>query len=265
MKLSIPQTPLSLLKMSFKTFLESRFQLIGRLSFYVMTVLIFSQLWMAVLSLNAEGSSYRMQDMVRYIAVTESAVLSEPYVFNKIEGDIRSGDISYFLARSLSYLSLRFYEGMGIFLINFPFFILAGVVTATLLTGEIDFLSEFFLLSLFISVISCALSILIQIVIGLCAFWLEDISSVGIIYRKLMYLLGGLLLPLSMYPSIIQTLAYLTPFPWMIYHRSSLIYSHNFDDALLTCLMLCFWSGGAFIVLNLLFTKCLNKISINGG
>ncbi len=265
MKRLFSLTSFALMRLSFNSFFAARFQLLGRLFFYLLTVLIFSQLWTAALSINSDISYLSIGDMIWYITLTESAILSEPYLYSKIEADIKSGDIAYFLLRPLPYLTLRFSEALGTFLINFPFFLIVGIIMATFLSGKMMAFSGFFVLSLLFCVVSCVLSLLIQMIIGLCAFWLEDVSSIGLIYRKLLYLLGGLLLPLSMYPTVLQKLAYATPFPWMIYHRAALIYTHNLEEAFTTCCMLGVWILFACLILKVAFSICLKRIAVNGG
>jgi ABC-2 type transport system permease protein len=49
--------------------------------------------------------------------------------------------------------------------------------------------------------------------IGLLAFWLHDVAPVYWVWQKLMFVLGGLLLPLELYPAFIQRVAAFTPFP----------------------------------------------------
>src|SRR5262245_37319895 len=52
--------------------------------------------------------------------------------------------------------------------------------------------------------------------IGLLAFWLEDVSPVYWVWQKLLFMLGGLMLPLELYPHVVQRAALFTPFPAML-------------------------------------------------
>ena len=38
------------------------------------------------------------------------------------------------------------------------------------------------------------------LLVGLCAFWLESTQGIALIYSRLMMLLGGLIVPLDVYP-----------------------------------------------------------------
>ena len=45
----------------------------------------------------------------------------------------------------------------------------------------------------------------------LLAFWLQDVAPVYWVWQKLMFVLGGLMLPLELYPAFIQRAAAFTP------------------------------------------------------
>src|SRR6185503_5609466 len=59
--------------------------------------------------------------------------------------------------------------------------------------------------------------------IGLCAFWLQDCSPIYWVWQKLAFLLGGLLLPLDIYPRWLRRLAEASPFSALLYGPASLV------------------------------------------
>ncbi|MBW8308166.1 MAG: hypothetical protein K0M45_00740 [Candidatus Paracaedibacteraceae bacterium] len=256
---------LSIISISFKEFLRNISLINGRLFFFTITIVLFYELWSAAYGVDGHKDNINISNMVWYIAMTECGVLSEPYLYSKIEKDIKSGAISYYLLRPISYISLRFYEGLGVFLINLPFFWLSGIIIASFLSYAPFQFSGYFFISYLLCIMSAILSLLIQLLIGLSAFWLGDVFGLALIYRKLLYVLGGLLLPLDIYPEIISKIAYFTPFPWMLYHRAKIIYTHSFEDAIKTFAMLLSWSLMCSIALYFFFKKCNRRIEINGG
>lgn len=48
--------------------------------------------------------------------------------------------------------------------------------------------------------------------IGLAAFLVEETNSFELIYQKAVFILGGMLLPLDMFPEWLQRIARLLPF-----------------------------------------------------
>jgi ABC-2 type transport system permease protein len=53
--------------------------------------------------------------------------------------------------------------------------------------------------------------------VGLCAFWLESISGLALIYTRATMLLGGVMLPMEIYPESLQPILRRLPFASMIY------------------------------------------------
>lgn len=68
-------------------------------------------------------------------------------------------------------------------------------------------------------VLSLALAYLICFILKLClgcsGFWLTDVGSVALLYEVLVYLFGGILIPLDLLPEIVQTIARLLPFQYI--------------------------------------------------
>jgi ABC-2 type transport system permease protein len=53
--------------------------------------------------------------------------------------------------------------------------------------------------------------------VGLCAFWLESTAGLALIYTRSVMLLGGMLLPIGIYPEVLQSTLRILPFASMIY------------------------------------------------
>lgn len=245
--------------------LKSRFQLLGRLFFYGLTILIFSQLWELVAHMKNIPFSIHPADMIWYIAVTEWGVLSEPYIHSRLENDIKTGDIAYFLLQPISYIAMRFYEGFGIYVVNLFIFGIFGMGIATFLSGSVAPVSFYLIPALILCILSGILSFFLQLIIGLSTFWFGEISGLALLYRKLTYLLGGLLFPLTIYPGWMQKLAYLTPFPWMICHRAEIIYTQNIKAVMDVFIMLSVWLLIMYCIVQILFRICLKRLAIHGG
>ena len=61
-------------------------------------------------------------------------------------------------------------------------------------------------------IVAGVVSVFFHAAIGCAAFWLQDASPVYWIWQKFNFVLGGLILPLSLYPEWLQKVAYLSPF-----------------------------------------------------
>src|SRR3989344_699666 len=72
------------------------------------------------------------------------------------------------------------------------------------------------------------------IVVGFVAFWLEETSAIFWIYQKSIFILGGMLLPLDIYPDWIKGWIINLPFAYMVYKPAKLMIQFNFNDFLIT-------------------------------
>src|SRR5690606_25009617 len=61
----------------------------------------------------------------------------------------------------------------------------------------------------------------VQIAVGVSTAWLGTARPLFFIVQKLMFVLGGLVLPLEAYPRALAAVAWLTPFPAMLYAPAS--------------------------------------------
>ena len=80
-----------------------------------------------------------------------------------------------------------------------------------------------------------------------------------------MFALGGLMLPLSVYPGLLQKIASYTPFPAILGDRSALVLGFTVADALSVVVSLLLWGGAAALVFIFLYRKGLRILNVEGG
>jgi ABC-2 type transport system permease protein len=101
--------------------------------------------------------------------------------------------------------------------------------------------------------------------IGLGAFWLEDTSGLMLIYSRLGMILGGMLIPLELFPESIQPVLKVLPFSSIVYGPAHLFV--HADLAELGFLLL--RQGSAILVLAaaviLIYRNALSRVYANGG
>src|SRR2546425_407288 len=54
-------------------------------------------------------------------------------------------------------------------------------------------------------------------IVGLCAFWLESTIGLALLYSRLTMLLGGMLMPLEVFPQRVQPVLRWLPFATVVY------------------------------------------------
>jgi ABC-2 type transport system permease protein len=109
------------------------------------------------------------------------------------------------------------------------------------------------------------LNFCITCLIGLSAFLVEDVSSFMLIYQKLVFILGGFLIPLSFYPPWLQAIAKALPFAAMIYGPSQLFVAPSLQLFENVLLMQSIWIVILGSVLVISFRRGVTYLTVNGG
>lgn len=241
---------------------SGRSEAIGRAVFLGALLVIFSQLWRHV---PLEGSGTDAKTLLWYLAVTEWVLLSVPPVHTDLERDLRSGDIAYMLPRPVSYLGFRVAESLGIVAVRLA---ILGVVAAGLafvLAGGLPAHPEGLLGAAALGVLATALGVVAGAAIGSTATWVVDVSPVYWIWQKAAFVLGGLVLPLHLYPGWLQALAKWTPFSAYLNGPARSLFSPAADAVLATGLVLVGWIAVFGLLATWLHRRSLRILDVNGG
>ncbi len=79
--------------------------------------------------------------------------------------------------------------------------------------------------------LALAMNFAISAGIGLLAFWFEDTSSFYLIYSRLLMIIGGVLIPLDVFPGVVRRVALALPTNLIIYGPSRLFVGHGASAA----------------------------------
>jgi viologen exporter family transport system permease protein len=194
--------------------LHDRAELGGRVAFVAIILGVFSALWRAAAEAGMPMGLAR-PSLVWYLAATEWILLSGPAVHLEIEGDVRRGDVTYQLLRPYSYLLALWAKGVGMLAARAPLVGGAAFICAAAVTRQVPDVR------VFAEVVPLGLLAMTQIyalyvIVGLTAFWLDDVSPLFWIVQKLLFVLGGLMLPLFLFPAWMQHAGAWTPFPSLL-------------------------------------------------
>src|SRR5262249_17546215 len=143
-----------------------------------------------------------------YIVSNEWILIALPDLFLDMEHDLRSGKLAYLLPRPISYLGAKFAEGFGTLLLNLVVLGAVAFAFAWVWTGSFPFTPLSFLSMILLGILASLVALLFQIAIGLSAFWLQEVGPFYWIWEKMLFVLGGLMIPLTAYPSYIQKIAF---------------------------------------------------------
>ena len=238
-----------------------------RLLFVVIIMVIFSSLWhttFAELGRSRLGG-LSLGQMLWYLAITESILLSCPRDSIRIDEEVRSGQLAYALARPYSYLLFRFAQVWGERLPRFALTFAAAVTLATIFSGEVGVSWSGVLAGLPVLVLALTVDYLLVLAICLLAFWVEDTNSFLFIYDRFLMILGGMLLPLELFPDALEQLARVLPFSMLVYAPARTFVHPNLGGlpALLSRQMVTL--AVALALAGLLFRHAVRRLQANGG
>jgi ABC-2 type transport system permease protein len=196
-----------------------RSELLLRTVSMVLFMSIFIALWHAAYTTTSRETvaGYTLAQMIWYLAMTETVTLSTSRIFFDIAEAVRTGDLAYTLTRPIPYPFFQAANSLGQtaprFVMNLAAAALVGYLGTGTVAGSVPGFAGFLLTAW----LALALDALIAVLIGLTAFWMEDVSPVFLIYQKLIFTVGGLFLPLEVFPPWLARAAAWMPFRFITY------------------------------------------------
>jgi ABC-2 type transport system permease protein len=260
----------ALAALSFRQRLDDRAVLVGRVMFYAMILAIYSRLWRAVLggsgaSALGDGALGRSPaSYVWYLVVTEWIMLAQPSLYLEIEADVRNGDVAYQLSRPLSYVGAKLSAALGELALRWLVLGASGLVLGRLISGAWPS-PEGLVGALLVGTLAGLVMLLAYAAIGLSAFWVHDVTAIFLIWQKLSFVLGGLMLPIGIYPGWLRAIAELTPFSALLYGPGQLVVQGGADDVLRLLLTLAAWGALFLMIVVLLERRARRKVCLHGG
>jgi ABC-2 type transport system permease protein len=239
-------------------------ELLGRALFFPLLLGIFSALWRAVgeagMPLGTTPAT-----LVWYLAVTEWVLLGSPLMHLEIEQEVRRGEIAYHLPRPSSYVLSCFARGLGALAVRSPLLGTVGFACAFAYSGGLPAEPRGLCYALPLGVVAQIVLLAFNLTIGLLAFWLQSVSPVYWIWQKSAFVLGGLMLPLELYPALVQRLARFTPFPSILYGPGRFVLGAPSHHAALLALSLSGWLTAALLLASAVYARALRTLAVNGG
>ncbi|MCU0612826.1 MAG: ABC-2 family transporter protein, partial [Candidatus Eisenbacteria bacterium] len=196
-----------------------RGEMVARALSMGMFMLVFIALWSAAFAGRGVTplAGYSREQVLWYLVMTETIVLSTSRVFLEISEAVKAGDLAYTLVRPMHYAAWQVAHSLGNAWPRFLTNLVAGSVVVLAFTGSVTGSIPGLLGFLVLGSLALVLDAVVAVTIGLSAFWLEDVSPVFWIYQKFLFTLGGMLLPLEFFPGWLQRVAAWLPFQLIAY------------------------------------------------
>lgn len=213
-------------------------------------------------SINGVDYKTTMWSMFIYFCIM---ILNIRRLDSLIMSEVKSGNVEMFLNKPTNYLTLCFYKVLGQGIFSFLFISIIGSVVMALAVGvpnlNLGIFIPTFIITLFLGQI---LALLIYSLIGLMAFFIQDIRPIHWIVDKVVMILGGSYLPISMFPNFMKIIAFVSPFG-AINFASSTVYSTWETEYVVRIILQLVWIIVFGLLLNFVYKKSKEKAMINGG
>jgi ABC-2 type transport system permease protein len=241
--------------------------IVVRSAFMLVALVVFVQLWTTTYqSTNQEViQGFSLRHLVWYLVITEIVALSTPRVAQTIDAEVRSGDIAYMLSRPYSYPLYHLASFWGETLVRLPLNAIVGGLVAFVAVGPPPTDPFAIAAATVLTVGAITLKGMIEILIGLTAFWVEDTQPAEWIYAKFLLTIGGTFLPLDLFPDWLATISRSLPFAAIAYAPARAFIGLDFAAFVPLLLPQLTWLVVAWVGVLAVFSHASRRLVAHGG
>lgn len=255
-------------KIEFLNSLAYIYEFLAGAAFIAIILFVFFNMWSVVYKSSevAVISGFSFVTLMWFFVVSESITFTNSNrLGRRISEEVKSGDIAYLLNKPYNFLFYNYAHHIGSALLSVFLTFILGAILFAFLAGLPSISAATVPLVLLTVMLSITIDFLIYFSIGIAAFWFEDISAFLWMQQKLVFILGGMLLPLEFFPRFLQDIAINLPFAYIAYAPAKLFVSFTSEFFIQTVLMQLFWIGFFAALATALYKIGSKKVSINGG
>lgn len=257
---------LAAFSISVKERLSYRADVLAMAGFLVVLVLIFSRLWIAVGEGGGGVGRYRTSSLVLYLVIAELVILAPANAHQRVAAEVKSGDLAVHLLRPVGYVWWELAREAGTAAVRLVALAATGAPAALLLGGVTDIHPLGLAVGLGVLVpLAILVEISARLSVGLLSLWLEDATPLYWIWQKAAFVLGGLMLPIDLYPQWLQRIIAWLPFQALLYGpaRTVVAYDPAFARHALGSLLV--WAAVMLVVLHTIYAASRRRLQVNGG
>ncbi len=212
-------------------------------------IAVWSSVWKLVPDASLAPVGLTSTRAIWYFTLTEIVIFALGHAYRQVEIDLGSGNMTLMLARPLGYVGLKAAEEAGHALVKLAVFAGPSIALAWAIAGPPPFGPGLVAPLAVLLLGGAAILLVLQILIGLTAAWFGTARAVFFITQKCLFVLGGLIVPLTAYPAVLRKIGFATPFPAMIYAPASLALDGTAAHVAAMLALEGLWLGIAFAAL----------------
>lgn len=228
---------------------------------YTIHILVFYFVWDYILG-DKMLNGYTRSMLIWYVIIGEFIIYSANRCNREICSMVKNGDIANMLLKPINFVYYLFFQNISNF-VNILVNIVAGFVLGILMAGSIEISVQSILIFTISIILSLILKVLFEIMIGLMAFFIEEVKALYLIISKLMLII--VFSPVEMFPMWIQHILNILPTTYAIYAPAKILLKFELNDAIK--LIICQLISILFcvIILHIEYKEGVKKINANGG
>jgi ABC-2 type transport system permease protein len=196
--------------------------------FEAMVVIVLGALWQAATAAHGgQVAGYSAVALGWYVAMAESAAVPiDVRLIEHVGTDIADGTITAERLRPVAVLGVRVATEVGRALPRLAACVVVGGAVTLLLRGAPPDAPALALAAPAL-VLAIAVNVVAQHAVAAAAFWVRDARSAWFLYTKLVFILGGLLIPLEALPHGLEVTAKALPIMAVAYVPARLASGHR--------------------------------------
>jgi len=238
---------------------------LARNIFFVVVMFVFFSLWRAVFGTSSTVAGFTVVQMLWYLSFTEAIELSQSRIFIPISEEVKDGTVAYSLNRPYSYVFFWISRAMGENLVKVVPLLAEGFVLALILVGPLPGYVHALPVGLVAVVLGVLMGASLQMIIGLLAFWFEEVMPFWWIIQKLVFVIGGMFIPIDVYPDWLQRISRYTPFAFAAYWPATVFVDFTPERVITTIVGQVAYIAIFFGIALAMFRVAVKRLHAHGG
>ena len=234
----------------------------------IISVLFFVILWVGIFKQKSVIDGFNLNAIITYYILVK--VIDQLYTFKPakdINDDIISGDLGNYLSKPVNYFNYMMNFGLGRRLARNTISLFIVLLAFIIFPNYLVLPSSIFNVVVFIifAIFSWLLYYELAFFIGTLSFWFSETANIRSGIERMMGLLGGLWIPLAMFPQWIQNGLNLLPFKYL-YSNLVLAYQGKLAtvDIQNGLVVEAIWVISLFILCKMMWRKGIKKYETFG-
>ena len=229
---SIMQKYLTIIKITWQRALTYRFSVFSYRMGEMIENLVLILMWSVVYADGQQSiKGYDFNEMITYVLMGNLInVIVRNWLYNVVSNDIKNGTLSQFLVKPIEYFRYIIIREIG--RISFAFVIsVATNLTLILLFYKIFYFNDDILdlLVIFLIIVFAFIfELLLSYLIGLIAFWIDEVDGVFLTIDRIKKFFSGGYFPITLLPVVFVKISFLLPFAYS-YFIPTQIYLKKMD------------------------------------